>query len=235
MTIAKRELTSLFFSPIAYLVLGVFAFGTTLMFFLNYGPGMPATMRGTFQGVVWLLIILIPGISMRLFSEEYRNGTIETLMTAPISDTQAVLGKWLGAMAFYACLLLPMVVLTVVLAATSRPDWGPILTGFLGMLLIGGLYMSIGAFASTITQNQIIAFIVAAMIIGMIAIATWFLSRSTYLSPMWRDVMLYLRVDSQADDFFKGIIDSSKVVYFVTGTAFFLFLSVKTLESRRWR
>ena len=95
--------------------------------------------------------------------------------------------------------------------------------------------MAIGSFASTITQNQIIAFIVAAMIIGMIAIATWFLSRSTYLSPMWRDVMLYLRVDSQADDFFKGVIDSSKLVYFITGTAFFLYLSIKTLESRRWR
>jgi ABC-2 type transport system permease protein len=235
LTIARRELSSLFFSPVAYLVLGVFGFGATLIFLLSFGAGLPASMRTTYEGIIYLLILLAPAISMRLFAEEYRSGTIETLMTSPISDTQVVIGKWLGAMGFFVALLIPVGVLALVLASNSRPDWGPILTGALGLLLVGGLYLAIGAFASATTQNQIIAFIVSGLIILMLSMGMLFLARSTYLSPWWRDIVSYLWINNQADDFNKGIIDSSKVVYFVTGTAFFLFLSVKVLESRRWR
>lgn len=235
LTIAKRELTSFFFSPVAYLVLGVFAFGTTLIFFLNFGPGAPATMRGTFEGVVWLMILLVPAISMRLFADEFRSGTIETLMTSPVSDTQAVLGKWLGAMGFLITLLLPLAVLTIVLAFTSRPDYGPILTGFLGLLLVGGLYLAIGLFTSALTQNQIIAFILTVFIIALLSIGMLFLARSAFLTPLWREVVSYLWINNQVEDFTKGLIDTSKGIYFLSGIAFFLFLAVKTLESRRWR
>src|SRR5437868_6668309 len=100
LTIARRELSSLFFSLIAYVVLGIFALGTTLLFLYSYGPGLPATIRTTLEGVVWLLIVLVPPISMRLISEEFRSGTIETLMTSPVRDGEVVVGKWLGAMGF---------------------------------------------------------------------------------------------------------------------------------------
>src|SRR5512146_2606636 len=98
LTIAKREFTSLFYSPIAYVVLGLFSLGVTLIFFMYFGSSSEATLRSTYDGVVWLLILLVPGISMRLISEEFRAGTIEPLMTAPVNDTQVVLGKWLGAL-----------------------------------------------------------------------------------------------------------------------------------------
>lgn len=235
LTIARRELTSLFFSPVAYLVLGAFGLGATLIFLMSFTAGAPAQMRGTFSAVIWLMILLVPAISMRLFAEEFRSGTIETLMTSPISDTQVVLGKWLGAMGFFIALLIPLAILTLVLACNARLDWGPIYTGFLGLILVGGLYLAIGTFASATTQNQIIAFIVTGLLILMLSVGMFFLARSAFLSAFWRDIVSYLWIDNQASDFNKGVIDSSKIVYFVSGIGFFLFLAVKVLESKRWR
>src|SRR5687767_12940273 len=104
LTIARRELSSLFFSPVAYLVLGLFAFGASIIFIWNFGPSQPATLRPTFEALFWLMIFLVPAISMRTLADEFRSGTIETLMTAPISDAQVVIGKWLGAMGFFLAL-----------------------------------------------------------------------------------------------------------------------------------
>ncbi|MCC7192934.1 MAG: ABC transporter permease [Phycisphaeraceae bacterium] len=234
-TIARRELTSLFFSPVAYLVLGAFGLGSTLIFLMSFYSGEPAQMRATFSAVIWLMILLVPAISMRLFAEEFRSGTIETLMTSPISDTQIVLGKWLGALGFFIALLIPLSILTIVLAFNARPDWGPIFTGFLGLIFIGGLYLAIGTFASATTQNQIIAFIITGLILLMLSVGMFFLARSTFLSSWWREIVSYLWIDNQVADFNKGVIDSSKVVYFLSGIGFFLFLAVKVLESKRWR
>ncbi|MCH7865243.1 MAG: ABC transporter permease [Proteobacteria bacterium] len=108
LTIAKRELSSLFFSPVAYVVLGLFGFGTALLFLAGFGPGAPAEMRSLLWSVLWLMIPLVPAISMRLISEEFRSGTIEPLMTLPISDTQVVLGNWLGALGFFLALILAL-------------------------------------------------------------------------------------------------------------------------------
>lgn len=166
--IAKRELMSLFFSPIAYVVLGLFSVGTSLIFLMSYGPGQPASMRHTFEGVVWLMIFLIPAISMRLLSEELRSGTIELLMTSPIHDAQVVLGKWLGAMGFLLALFVPLGVMVLVLQLTARPDYGPVFTGFVGLLLVGGLYLAIGTFASAISQNQIISFLLSVFVICLL-------------------------------------------------------------------
>ena len=145
--IARRELSALFFSPIAYIVIGLFALGTTLIFLLYFDAGYPATLRPTFSGLIWLMILLVPAISMRLISEEFRSGTVELLMTAPLSDTQVILGKWLGAMAFLATMMIPVVIMWLVLELYGSPDWGPIFSGLLGMLLVGGLYLAIGVFA----------------------------------------------------------------------------------------
>ncbi|MCX5660862.1 MAG: ABC transporter permease [Planctomycetota bacterium] len=235
LTIAKRELASLFFSPIAYVVMGIFALGTTLIFLLGFGPGLPATLRGTYDGVVWLMVFLVPAISMRLISEEFRSGSIEPLMTAPISDAQVILGKWLGAMGFFVSLLIPVVVLAVVLEFFASPDYGPIFTGAVGLLLVGGLYLAIGTFASALNQNQIIAFLITVFIICFFTVAMNFLPQASFVSPGMRDAMFFLNVNAQFADFNKGLIDTSKAVYFLSGIAFFLFLAAKVLESRRWR
>ncbi len=235
LTIAKRELTSLFCSPIAYVVLGLFAFGTGMIFFLGFAPGLAAGMRSTFDSVVWLMIFLVPAISMRLISDELRNGTVEPLMTAPITDVQVVMGKWLGAMGFYAALLAPLCVLVLVLEVNASPDYGPILTGLTGLVLVGGLYLAIGTFASAATQNQIIAFLLTVFVICVFTIAMYFLPRASFVSPPWQQAMYYLNVNMQFEDFNKGLIDTSNFVYFVSGITLFLFLAVKVLESRRWR
>lgn len=234
-TIAKRELTSLFYSPIAYVVLGIFALGTTLIFFLGFGPGLPANMRGTYDGVVWLMVFLVPAISMRLVSEEFRSGSIEPLMTAPVSDAQVILGKWLGAMGFFVSLLLPLVALAGLLELYASPDYGPIFTGALGLLLVGGLYLAIGTFASALNQNQIIAFLITVFIICFFTVAMNFLPQASFVAPWMRDAMFFLNVNAQFADFNKGVIDTSKVTYFVSGIAFFLFLAAMVLQSRRWR
>lgn len=234
-TIAKRELASQFFSPIAYVVLGLFALGTSMIFLATFRPGEPATLRNTLQGVVWTLVFLVPAISMRLISDEFRSGSIEPLMTAPVTDTQVIVGKWLGALGFFASLLVPLVVLVVVLEVFADPDYGPIMTEFVGLMLIGGLYLAIGIFSSAATQNQIIAFLLTVFIISLFTVALFFLPQTSFISPGTRQAMFYLNVHMQFEDFNKGVTDTSNLVYFVSGTALFLFMAVKLLESKRWR
>ncbi len=234
-TIAKRELTCLFFSPIGYLVLGLFGLGVSWLFFRSFGPGQPATMRPTFNMMIWLLILLVPAISMRSVSEELASGTIEPLMTAPISDLQVIMGKWLGAMGFFLVLLAPVGILTVVLEMTANPDWGPILTGLLGLILVGGLYLAIGIFASATTENQIIAFILTIFVVCLITVATYFLATESAI-PLWlRQAMHYINVNARYENFSKGLIEVSTLVYFLSGITLFLFMAVKLLESKRWR
>ncbi len=235
LTIARRELSSLFFSPIAYVVLALFSLGASLLFFTQYQVGAEASLRGTFAGIVWLLIFLAPAISMRLLSEELRSGTMETLATAPLRDMQIVLGKWLGAMGFYAVLLLPVLALTGLLELTADPDLGPVLTGLIGLLLLGGFYLAIGAFASSLTENQIIAFLLTVFIICLFTFVLFFLPNASFVSNSARQVMYYANVNAQFDDFGKGLIDLGGVVYFLSGAGLFLFAAVICLESRRWR
>ncbi len=234
-TIAKRELTCLFYSPIGYLVLGLFGLGVSWLFFRSFGPGKAAWLRDTFDWLIWLLILLTPAISMRSISEELSSGTIEPLMTAPVSDLQVIMGKWLGAMGFFILLLTPVLILALVLEWTSNPDWGPIFTGLLGLVLVGGLYMAIGVFASSITENQIIAFIVTVFIICVLTLATYFLGRESSFPTGVRQALNYININARYENFSKGLIEIGSVVYLGSGITLFLFLAVKLLESKRWR
>jgi len=235
LTIARRELSSLFYSPIAYVVIALFAIGSTLIFFMGFAPGYPASMRSTYQGVIWLMIFLVPAISMRLLSEEYRAGTIESLMTSPISDAQVVIGKWLGAMGFFVALTTPMWIHIFVLELNGDLDWGPIITGYLGLLLVGSLYLAIGTFASATTQNQIIAFLVTMAMVCALTFLTYYLPQAQFIGDAIRDVLYFTNINLQFEDFNKGLIDTSNIVYFLAGTVLFLFFAVLLLQSRRWR
>jgi len=234
-TIARRELTSLFYSPIAYVVLALFALGATLIFMTTFAPGQAAELRPTFSWIVWLMVFLVPAISMRLISEELRSGTVEPLMTAPLSDVQVIVGKWLGAMGFLAVLMVPLLILAVVLEFVADPDYGPIVTGLLGLMLVGGLYLAIGTAASTLSENQIIAFLVTVFVICVLTFMMYFLPAAGFVTQGQREAMFYLNVNRQYEDFAKGLIDTSNFVYFITGITLFLFVAVKLLESRRWR
>lgn len=233
--IAKRELSALFYSPVAYLVLGVFAFVADMLFFRWFSQGMAASLRSEFTAVVWLMAFVVPAISMRLVSEEMASGTIEPLMTAPVDDTQMIMGKWLGAMAFFLTLLLPLLVQLVLLDANGAPDYGPVFTGFLGLILVGAFYLAIGTVASTISNSQLIAFILTVLVTGMLTIGAAMLSYSSWLPDSIKPAVFYINVNDQFNNFAKGLIDVRNFVYFISGTALFLFLAVKLLESRRWR
>ncbi|MEE9212675.1 MAG: ABC transporter permease [Phycisphaeraceae bacterium] len=234
-TIAKRELTSLFYSPIAYVVLGLFGFGASLIFFRFFGPGQQATLRQTFDGIIWLMIFLMPAISMRMISEELRSGTVEMLVTSPLTDTQVIVGKWLGTMGFLAVLLSPLLVLVGVLEINGDPDYGPIFSGLLGLMLAGGLYLAIGCFASATTQDQIISFVFTVFIICLLTFLMYFLPDAPFIGPGLREAMFYMNVNRQYGDYSKGLIDIANLVYFVSGIMLFLFLAVMMLQSRRWR
>ena len=235
LTIARRELSSLFFSPIAYVVLGLFALGTTLIFVNTFGPGYAAWLRETFSGLIWLLILIVPAISMGLISQEIRSGTVETLLTSPVSDTQIIIGKWLGAMGFFSVLLLPLIVLAIVLELNGNPDWGPIVSGLIGLLLVGGLYMAIGTFASALTPEQIIAFLVTVFLICLLTIALYFIPRAAWVPPDLARAMMYANVNDQFATFNKGLLAMPNIVYFASTIGLFLFMAVKALEIRRWR
>ncbi len=234
LSLAKRELASFFFSPIAYVVMCLFMFVTAIIFVgWQFRPAEPAQMRVVFQTMGWLMIVVAPMISMGLMSEELRSGTIESLMTAPVSDWSVIVGKWLGAWAFLLVVLAPTLSFVVVLAIWADPDYGPIRTGYLGLMLVGGLYLAIGILASTLTRNQIIAFFVPFIIVLLLAVIMLFLPR--FLPDWLVPVTAYLNVNQQFEDFHKGLIDTRNFVYFVSGIVLFLVLAVKALESRKWR
>lgn len=235
LTLARRELIGLFASPIAWVVLALFALGSGLVFAVGFGPGRPATMATTFDATVWLLVFLAPAVSMRLISEEMARGTLERLITSPVSDAQIVLGKWLASLVFLGLLLTPLGVQVAVLFASGEPDPGPLAGGLLGVALVGALYLAIGTFASATTENQIIAFLLAAALVALLTFLFFFLPESGWLPARARAAVLYANVNRQFGEFNRGVIDAGNVFYFLSMTALFLFLSVKLLESRRWR
>ena len=235
LTIAKRELSSLFYSPVAYLVLMVFAFIAAGLFVSYFQPGVPAQMQAQFGALLWLLVFLLPALSMGLVSDELARGTIEPLMTAPVSDTQVVLGKWLGAMGFFLALLVPVLVEVLVLELTADPDYGPILTGLLGLILTGGLFLAIGVMLSAVTSSQLVAFLLTVLATGLLTIGTWMITRADWPPDWLVQTLWYVNINEQFANFARGVVDLRNLVYFLSTTALCLFLAVKLLESRRWR
>lgn len=234
--IAKRELTSLFFSPVAYVALIVFALLTAGLFVSStFLPGYPAEMRQPFVWIVWLLVFVVPAISMGLLAEETRSGTIEVLMTSPVSEVNVVIGKWLGGLGFFLTLLIPLVVEIVMLEMVADPDYGPIFSGLLGIVLVGGLYLAIGLMVSAATRNQFIALLITILITGFFTIGLYLLASATWLPSWLRPAVYFANVDQQFAEFARGLVDTSNFVFFLSGIALFLFFAVLILQSRRWR
>ncbi|MCD6304092.1 MAG: ABC transporter permease subunit [Planctomycetes bacterium] len=233
LTLARRELTAYFFSPIAYLIGAGFLLLSAGWFFVNIRIGGEASLRPLFDGMAVIMVLAIPLLTMGLLSKEYDSGTIETLMTSPVRDCDVILGKFLGVMVFYAALLASTLVFLGLMVAFGRPDPGVAATGYLGMLLLGATYVSVGIFASTLSRYQLVSALVAIAILAVFVILMGFIVRLG-VRP-WADLADRLNVMRYFRDFSRGVFDSRGLVYFLSATALFLFLSVKTLESRRWR
>lgn len=233
--IMQRELLSLFFSPIGYIVIAGFLLITGVIVLVtdSFGPGKPATLRSVFDFTPYVLAIIIPAISMRTLSEEYRTGTIEPLMTAPVSDTQLVIGKYLAALIFYAIMLAGTLIYLVLMMIFGRPDVGASLASYLGLLLVGVAFTAFGVFASSLTRNQIVAWFLGAV---PLMLFVWFAAVIVRIAEgSLRTVLQQINVLRHLDQFNRGLVTAEGVVFFLASAALFLFLTVKVVESRRWR
>src|SRR4051812_1434253 len=233
--IARREMASYFYSPIAYVVLALFLIACGFVFRKDFQPGQVAAMRSLFEWMVFFLVFAIPVLSMGLMSQEWATGTIETLMTAPVEETDVIVGKFLGSLGFFIVLLAPTLFYVVMLLIYSPSfDFGPIFSGYLGIILVGALFISIGLFCSSLTRSQVVAAVSAAAILFAITIVPEWAGAKALLPDFWRKVVQQM-VFFRYTDFSRGVIDLGNLVFFIAFTAVFLFLTVKVLESRRWK
>lgn len=248
--ICRKELGSYFVSPIAYILLAMFAVIFGFFFWNELGlfviAGIQMQMRGQafpmslneelirplLSNVSVLGLFFIPLISMRLFAEEKRTGTIELLATSPIRDLEIIVGKWLAALLLYCCLLLFTALNFAFLFQYGNPDWKPLAVNYLGLLLQAGAMLAIGTFISTLTKNQIVA---AAATFG-VCLLLWVLGWvSSYESAGWAQVLSYLSVTTHFESFARGVLDSKDAVYYLTAIFLGLFFTARSMESLRWR
>ena len=234
-----RELRAYFFSPMAYVILTFFLlinghfFMGIVRFLSDPRASGIAPLEAFFQNTWLFLLFITPMITMRLLSEERRSGTIESLLTAPVTEIQVVLGKYFAALVFYAFLWLPTLVYVVIVARNSTIDWGPVIGGYLGVIAVGGFFMAIGVFGSSFTKNQIVAGIITFSI--LLFILTFFFVIDQAAGDVWQDVLSYVNIFDHLEEFGKGIVDSRRLIYYFTTAALFLFLSARALEAKKWR
>jgi len=232
--IAKRELAAYFISPVAYIVAAALLAVQGFLFYLLLTITREATMRYSFSNLLGLLFIVgvVPFLTMRSLAEEKRIGTIELLLTSPVRDWEIVVGKFLAGLGLWTAILALSVYFPLILFAFGNPDLGPILAGYLGLFLLGGALLSIGLFASALTQNQIVAGVLGAAIALLLSIIQFL---RDFVSPGAGKFFEYLGLLGHYFDFVKGIIDTKEVVYYVSVMAAFLFLATRVLEMRRWK
>ena len=251
LAIAHKELKSYFASPVAYVVIGFSAilFGWFFINLLYYFDRTQMQAGSGFQGpqainvneimisslflnVSVILLFTLPLITMRTYAEEKRSGTIELLLTSPLTDLQIVMGKFLGGLVLYGAMLAVTLVHMAILFAYGNPEWRPIATGYLGLILMGACFLSLGLFVSSLTRNQIIAGMVTFAVFLMFWVVNWI---ATFMGPTSQAVLNYLSITEHLNDFARGVIDTKHLVYYLSFIAFSLFLTVRAVDSERWR
>lgn len=235
LAIMQRELLSLFCSPVAYIVIAGYLLitGVSVLWTGAFAPGKPASLVEVFFWAPWFLTVIVPAICMRTISEEYRAGTMEKLMTAPLSDSQMVLGKYLASLVFFVVMLAPTLVYLFLMQAYGSPDWGQSLASYLGLLLVGVAFTAFGVFASSLTSNQVVAWILGWVPLLLFAVLARFAANQ--VEGIWRAVFQQINVVGRYETFSKGLITTDGVVFFLAVAMLFIFLTVKVVESRRWR
>ncbi|MBI4910395.1 MAG: ABC transporter permease subunit [Acidobacteria bacterium] len=248
--LCKKELRSYFVSPIAYglmaffaLICGYFFYAAVAIFVLRSTDpmmmqrGMPMdinewVIRPLMMNVSVIGLFMIPMITMRLFAEEKKTGTIELLATSPILDIEIIVGKWLAAVLLYLSILGISAVNLAVVFIYGKPDWKPVLVAYLGLLLQGGCLLAIGSFISNCTKNQIIAGAGTFAVCLLLWVLDWV---AAYETTTFGKMISYLSVTGHFENFAKGVIDTKDVVYYLSLSFFGLFLTARSMESLRWR
>ncbi len=232
--IARREFFSYFYSPSAYVSMALFLLISGLIFSEDFQPGQSAEMRHLMERMVWLLVVIVPVLGMGLLAQEFNSGTIETLTTAPVTEMEIVFGKFAGLLAFFLVLIAPTLLFVIMLRMYGQPDPGPVLSGYLGIVLVGALFIAVTLFCSSLSRIQLVAAALAVVILSLITLVPYYAASQATLPPFWRSVVDHL-VFRRYTDFSRGMIDTSNIVFFIVTTGLFLFLTVKAVESRRWR
>ncbi len=231
--VAWKEIQVYFGNPMAYIVALIFLAVTGFFFVVDLGNPFPeASLTDFFQGATIVMVLLAPALTMRLLSEEQKLGTIELLLTSPVRDWEVIIGKYLASLVFLTSLIAVTVYYPILLFWFADPDPGPIYSGYLGLILYGAAALSIGILTSTLTSNQIVAFIVAS---GILLLLFFGANGADVFGGFWSRLITEVSMSSHFTDFDRGVIDTKHIVYFLSVTAFFLFLSIRALESRRWR
>ena len=251
LAIANKELRSYFASPIAYAVIGFFAFAFGFMFWvflrgfleqagrMSMGMGSGAVninqimLRPLVMQVSVIVLFMLPMFTMRSYSEEKRSGTIELLLTAPLTDLQIILGKFLGALGLYAAMLAVTLPSVLILFAYGNPEGQPVATSYLGLFLLGASFIAFGLFISSTTQNQIVAGVLTFVLLLMLLLVGWLRDFVTW--PPGLTAISAVSVFEHFDDFTKGVLDTKHIAYYLCVITFGLFLTARSVDGERWR
>jgi ABC-2 type transport system permease protein len=247
--ICRKELRSYFASPIAYAVLALFAFlfgglvfYPTVKELVRYGvqaqmQGQPVNLndqiiRPLLGFASTISLFLLPLITMRLFAEEKKSGTMELLLTSPVRDIEIILGKWIGAMILYISVLAMSALILSFLFIWGKPDWQPVLVAYLGLILQGGCLLAIGAFISSLTRNQIVAGGATFFVCLILWLLSWF---TAFDSGLVSQVANYMSIVTHFENFSKGVLSTKDVVFYLSMIFLALFITSRSMESLRWR
>lgn len=232
--LCKKELMGYFNSPIAYIFIGVFLIVGNWLFFNSFFVLGQASLREYFSLLPWIFLFLSPAITMRLWAEEKKSGTVEFLLTLPITDWQAVLAKFMSSLFFLLICLALTLTLPISIAYLGSIDMGPVVGSYLGALFLGGAYLALGLFISSLTKNQIIAFIsalVACFCFFVIGTDFTLINVPQFAVP----VLKFLGLGSHFSNIAKGVIDTKDIVYYLSFIFIFLWLNAKVIEGRKWK
>ena len=246
--IAAKELRSYFASPIAYIIIGFFLLPFGVFFYLylagfvkqsmqqaQFGGAMninQMVIRSVLQNASVIILFIMPMITMRTYSEEKRSGTIELLLTSPVTDLEIILGKFFGALGLYIAMLAVTLPYMGILFFYGNPEWRPVAAAYLGLLLMGGTFVSLGLLISSTTNNQIVAGVISFVVFLLLWIVGWFADSA---GPTIGPITSWLSITEHFDDFSKGIIDTKHVLYYLSLITFGLFLTAKSVDTERWR
>ena len=252
LAITQKELRSYFVSPIAYVVVGFFAllygyfFVANLSVFLRFSMqtgmfgGGPQAMninefmvRPLLGNAGLILVFVLPMITMRSYAEEKRSGTIELLLSSPLTDLQVILGKFLGTMVLFTLMLAVTLLHMGMLFIYGEPELLPILSGYLGLLLMGGSFISVGLLVSSATRNQMVAGFITFVVLLLLWTISWMADPTS--GSTWSQVLGYLSIPDHFEDFSKGVIDTKHLAFYLSFITFGLFLTAKSVDSERWR
>lgn len=230
--IASRELRAYFGAPSFYVIIAIYLFVTGYGFGWNSATLEQTTIQGFLGWGSFFLLFLGPALTMRLLAEEEKLGTLELLLTSPVRDIEVVLGKYFAALMMFVIMTAITFYYPLLLACFGHPDWGPILSGYLGLFLVGAVFLAVGLFASSLTSNQIVAYALGSVFI----LIFWFISYATGVAGEASDkVFRYIAISTYYSAFGRGIIDTNAVIYYMSIVLVFLFLTVRSLETRKWR